>query len=237
MLRTYLTVLIVSIVLPACAVPQRPAPIASYDLRIRPSSNSSQTIDGLTLTIRPATFQNAKSFPALIGRYRYWNPAIPRNVKVAEEILTSVPSFELAITNSTSHTISFSRSAIRAIDDAGNVYTAQLKSDINAEVESTISSVRNRGWAVDPTELNASARSLKIVDRNYESLPGLTEKRFLVFDMNIPPERRNANTYAQFFSRMQYLKVMLYDLPVLTDDAGNTKKTAKFEFVFDVKKL
>jgi hypothetical protein len=100
-----------------------------------------------------------------------------------------------------------------------------------------MSTVRSRGWTIDPAEINAVTRSLKIVDRNYESLPGLTEKRFLVFDSSIPIAQRNAQTYAQFFSRMQYLKVMLYDIPVLTDDAGNVKKTAKFEFIYDVKKL
>lgn len=76
-----------------------------------------------------------------------------------------------------------------------------------------------------------AARNLKLLDKNYESLPGIIEKRILSFDIgNIS----NDNAYREMFKNTKYVRAMIYNVPVKFDQAGNVTKVAKFDFLFDV---
>jgi hypothetical protein len=44
------------------------------------------------------------------------------------------------------------------------------------------------------------------------------------------------NAYREMLKNTKYLRVMLYNVPVKFDQAGNITKVAKYEYLFDVVK-
>lgn len=225
--------LLFSVVLTACVLnAPRPAETqAKYDLVISPTSRDEQFVDDVGISIKPIMLERANATDALFASYEYWNPRNTNERGKAKNILVNIPVFEVQVINTTSHTISFQKTAVRLIDDAGNNYQAQLKQDVVDFVEQQLNNLERRGWATDRAVAIQAAKRLKLFDKNYESLPGLTEKRILAFDLG---NAANAETYRQLFKAAKYFRVIFFDVPVRFNESGAVSKVAKFEYVFNV---
>ena len=214
--------------------PPRPnIQLASYDLRVSQSSRDEVFVDDIGIALKPIMLEQAKGNESLFASYNYWNPRNPKEGGRNRSILVSLPVFEAQVTNTSGQSVNFAKAAIRLVDDAGNSYQAQLKQDLVDFAEGQLDSMQSRGWAVDRAAALSSARNLKLLDKNYESLPGLVEKRILAFDIG---NVTNENAYREMLKNTKYLRVMFYNVPVKFDQAGNVTKVAKYDYVFDVVK-
>ena len=224
--------LVAAAVLVSGCVRNPPRPVEpKYDLMTRETGRDEQVIDDVGISLKPIMLEKATTITSLYATYNYWNPGNPREKGVAKNIMVNLPVFEMKITNSSQHAISFQKTAVRLVDDAGNSYQMQMKQDVLDFVEQELSSTESRGWSVDRRAAISAARNLRMFDKNYESLPRLTEKRFLVFDLDNATDQRG---YYQLFKNAKYLRVMLYNVPVSFDQAGAVSKVSNFDFVFDV---
>lgn len=190
-----------------------------------------QFIDDIGISIKPVMMEQALKTEGLFANYQYWNPKNPAEKGVSKEFLVSLPVFEIQVSNTSQHAASFQKVAMRLVDDAGNSYQALLKQDVLDSVDRQIDSLARRGWATDRSAAIVAAKSLKLIDKNYESLPNLTEKRILAFDFG---DTTNNKSYYQLFKNSKYVRIMLYNVPVKFDPAGNVIKVAKFEYIYDV---
>lgn len=227
--------LVSALFLTACeSNPPRPVvPEVKYDLRINDSSKGEIFIDDVGISLKPIMFEKANVSENLFVSYSYWNPRNPRENGVDKTIVVSLPAFEVQITNTTGQAVSFQKVAMRLVDDSGNGYHAQLKQDVVDFVGTGLDSMQSRGWAFDRNAVLGKVKSLKLLDKNYESLPGITEKRILAFDVG---NADNLNAYRAMFKNTKYVRVMIYNVPVRFDQAGNVTKVAKFDYLFDVVK-
>ncbi|WP_157040525.1 hypothetical protein [Polaromonas naphthalenivorans] len=224
---------ILSLTLSACVSnPPRPVvQIVKYDLRVNQSSRDEIFSDDVGISLKPIMLEKAVTTESLFASYNYWNPSNPKQNGKIRSILVSLPVFEVQVTNTSGQAVSFQKVAIRLVDDAGNSYQAQLKQDIIDFAGTQLDSMQSRGWAMDRAVALGAARNLKLLDKNYESLPGIIEKRILSFDIgNIS----NDNAYREMFKNTKYVRAMIYNVPVKFDQAGNVTKVAKFDFLFDV---
>jgi len=153
-------------------------------------------------------------------------------------VLFNLPAFELNITNNTGHIIKLNRLVSKLKDDAVETYDTMLKSDIIDAIENYSQSWVSKGGGkmLNPAPLKAKAQSLKIIDNNFELLPGFTSKGYLVFNFGYDfLTQSNFNSYYEnFLSSKQYLKVLLFEIPVEMDEAGITKKTTNFTFIYNI---
>ena len=192
----------------ACETPRKRVvaqPI--FDIRINKSSQDEIFVDETGISIKPISLEQSKTRSQLFAPIKYWNPAQPS--KIGTE----------------------NWSLVRLLDDAGNSYQAVLKQDIIDSLNQRVNVINNNGWRVDASSANNSARALKLFDKNYESLPGIVEKRILAFDINNSNSEKN---YRDMLMNAKYLRIVMFGIPVQHDDAGNIVKTAKFEYIFDV---
>lgn len=232
--RLFIAALLPSIIsISACVTnpPQRVVRPPVFELRINPGSRDEVSAGDVAIGIQPITVERAAGMAQLFAPYTFWNPAEPRKQMQDRSILISLPAFEVQVANGTGQAISFQKVAIRLVDDAGNSYQPQLKQDVLDFMQQQFDGMRSRGWAVETERARAAARGLRLLDRNHEGLPGLTEKRILAFDLG---NATNAQAYAQWLSRTKYLRVLIYNVPVKFDQAGNVTMTSKFEYLFDV---
>ncbi|HQU81204.1 MAG TPA: hypothetical protein PLU47_17260 [Azonexus sp.] len=222
--------ILMAVLLTSCVqtVPVRPQ--AQYDLRINPNSRDELFIDDIGVSLRPIMPERAKNIEALHMTYQYWNPQNPSQKGVEKTLMVSLPSFEVQVTNSTQFSAQFHRTTARLVDDAGNTYPALLKQDVIDLMNQKLDGVESRGWRFDRSAALGSAKALRMFDKNYESLPGITEKRILSFELNT----MDASQYQKFLASTKYFRVMLFNVPVKFDQAGNVAKATKFEYVFDV---
>ncbi|HEY5582611.1 MAG TPA: hypothetical protein VIK56_15885 [Rhodoferax sp.] len=230
-----ISAVILTLTLSAC-VTNAPRPViqlASYDLRVNQSSRDEVFIDDIGISLKPIMLEHAKSNESLFASYNYWNPANPKQNGRIRSLLVSLPVFEAQVTNSSGQSVSFLKAAMRLVDDSGNSYQAQLKQDVVDFAEGQLDSMQSRGWAMDRAAALGAARNLKLLDKNFESLPGLVEKRILAFDIG---NAANENAYREMLKNTKYLRVMFYNVPVKFDQAGNVTKVAKYEYLFDVVK-
>lgn len=233
MKKTVVAVCFLAFSISGCVTnPPRPAvQQAIYDLKINNASRDEIFVEDIGISLKPILLERAKNTESLFATYRYWNPANPRQNGVGKDIMISLPAFEVQVTNTSGHAVNFQKTSIRLIDDAGNSYQAQLKQDVLEFVDQQLNSVQSRGWALDRTTAQSAARSLKLFDKNYESIPGIIEKRILAFDTN---NATNENAYRQMLRNTKYLKIIMHTVPVKFDQAGNVTRVSKFEYVFDV---
>lgn len=227
--------ILLTITLSAC-VSNPPRPVvqqASYDLKVNQTSKDEILVDDVGINLKPIMLERAKTNEKLFSTYDYWNPGNPSQRGRNRNILVSLPVFEVQVTNTSGQSVSFQKVSIRLVDDAGNSYEAQLKQDIVDFVGNQLDSMQSRGWAMNRTAALGAAKSLKLLDRNYESLPGIVEKRMLAFDIG---NATNENAYREMFKNTNYLRAIFYNVPVKFDQAGNVIKVAKFEYLFDVVK-
>lgn len=218
-----------AILLYSCA--SVPKVVTNYYLN--PNKNSSVVIDrdGLSIEVKPITMENYKKFPKIFTpSYSYREIKSGDQLMGGDFLLLSPPAFELTITNTTGHTIAFSKASIKLQDDAGERYDVSMKSDILDELDNYQSTFTAAGYSFDLIPIKTKIKTLKIIDRNFEILHGTTEKGYLTFNLGIQKPR----DYENFLVAKNYLKVMLYELPIKTDEAGNITKTTNFDFIFDV---
>ena len=223
----------ITLMLSACVSnpPRQVVPLAKYDLKVNQSSHDEITSDDVGISLKPIMLEKAASNENLFSTYDYWNPGNPKQRGRNRNILVSLPVFEVQVTNTSGQSINFQKVAIRLVDDAGNSYQAQLKQDVVDYVGAQLDSMQSRGWAMDRTAALGTAKRLKLLDKNYESLPGIVEKRILAFDIGNPT---NENAYREMFKNTKYVRAMIYNVPVKFDQSGNVTKVAKFDFLFDV---
>lgn len=215
-------------------VTNSPRPViqqVTYNIKINELSREEYFIEDIGISLKPILLERAKNTESLFATYRYWNPNNPRQNGVGKNIMISLPAFEVQVTNTSGHAASFQKTSVRLIDDVGNSYQAQLKQDIIELVDQQLNSVQSRGWAIERSVAQSNARSLKLFDKNYESIPGIVEKRILAFDIN---NAANENAYRQILHNSKYLRVIMHNVPVKFDQAGNITKVSKFEYIFDV---
>lgn len=216
----------------ACETPRKRVvaqPI--FDIRINKSSQDEIFVDETGISIKPISLEQSKTRSQLFAPIKYWNPAQPSKIGTENWSLVAMPAFEIQITNAGKNPISFNKASFRLLDDAGNSYQAVLKQDIIDSLNQRVNVINNNGWRVDASSANNSARALKLFDKNYESLPGIVEKRILAFDINNSNSEKN---YRDMLMNAKYLRIVMFGIPVQHDDAGNIVKTAKFEYIFDV---
>ncbi len=209
-----------------------PKQITKFSLNLNKSSSSGEAQDRLTARIRPVLMENIKQFPSLYTYTQYgYRKGDYGHRSDVEWIICPVPAFELTITNNTGHVIKFNRAAIKLQDDSGELYDCMMKNDLIEYNKNTAQAYEAGGryWSLAP--VFSKIKSLKIIDNNFELLPGFTQKGYLIF--NIPVY--TYNSYATFLSSKEYLKVLLFEIPVEMDQAGYTKKTTNFTFVYNVK--
>lgn len=230
-----LTLALLSLALSACVInPPRPAvQQVKYDLKINESSRDELFVEDVGISLKPISLERAEKMENLYSSYKYWNPSKPNERGIARKIMVNLPAFEVQVTNTSGQSVSFQKAAIRLVDDAGNSYQAQLKQDVVDFAEQQLSDVQSRGWALDRSAAIGSARALRLFDKNYESLPGIIEKRVLTFDI---ANATNEKAYQQMMKNTKYMRVMMYNVPVKFDQAGNVTKVAKFEYIFDIVK-
>lgn len=226
---------ILSVLLTACeSNPPRPVvQEVKYDLKVNDSSKGEAFFGEVGISLKPIMLEKANISENLFVTYNYWNPKNPKQKGIEKTIVVSLPAFEVQITNTTGQAVSFQKVAMRLVDDAGNSFQAQLKQDVVDFVGSEIDSIQGSGWALDRSAILGKVKSLKLLDKNYESLPGITEKRILAFDIGNADDLK---AYRTMFKSTKYIRVMIYNVPVNFDQAGNVTKVAKFEYLFDVVK-
>lgn len=227
-----LTLALISVLAFTGCVPPPPLQVEQkYALVVNQPNRDEQFIDDLGISLKPVMMEQALKTESLFANYQYWNPKNPAETGVTKELLVSLPVFEVQVSNTSQHAVSFQKVAIRLVDDAGNSYQALLKQDVLDSVDRQIDSLARRGWTVDRSAAVVKAKSLKLIDKNYESLPSLTEKRILAFDFG---DVTNRKSYYQLLKNSKYVRIMLYNVPVKFDPAGNVTKVAKFEYLYDV---
>lgn len=227
--------ILLTIFLSACVSnPPRPVvQLARYDLKVNQTSKDEIQVDDIGINLKPIMLERAKADEKLFTTYDYWNPGNPRERRKSRSILVSLPVFEVQVTNTSAQSVSFQKVSIRLVDDAGNSYQAQLKQDVVDFVGIQLDAMQSRGWAMDRAVALRAAKNLKLLDKNYESLPGIVEKRILAFDIG---NATNENAFREMFKNTNYLRAIFYNVPVKFDQAGNVTKVAKFEYLFDVVK-
>jgi len=230
-----LTALIAALFLTSCVKNThiRQEPQANYELRINQNSREDLFIDDIGINLRPIMSDRIKNTEAYYMKYQYWNPSNSRNNGIGKKLMFSLPAFEVQVTNTTKFSIQFQKTTARLVDDAGNTYDAVIKQDVSDSMRQYLDSVESRGWQTNRSAALESTKSLRIFDKNYESLPSITEKRILSFEMN----SKDSSEYQKFLASTKYLRVILFNVPVKFDQAGNVIKAEKFEYLFDVVRI
>lgn len=224
----FLTNIICILIFQGCGTTAQ-APRTAYFVDINSSSKTVVEKDGLKVSIRSITFENYSSFPKIYTITTYTSTDNPGPVPLPF-VLVALPAFEISITNTTGHILKFSRAVMKLQDNNGESYDVMLKNDLNANIASYVQNQLAQGIFVNQLPLTSQVNTMKIVDQNFEILPNFTEKGYLVFNI----QQNSLKDYETFLSTKQYLKVLMYEIPTETDDAGIVKKTTNFEFIFDI---
>lgn len=210
-----------------------------FSLTLNKEASSTEEKDNLIIRVKPILRDNFKLFPKVFTKSVYGFVPERIDIPTKDLILFNLPAFELTITNNTGHVIKFNRVVSKLQDDTGETYDIMLKSDIMDAIDnySQMWVSKGGGKMLNPAPLKAKAKSLKIIDNNFELLPGFTSKGYLVFNFGYDfLTKSNFDMYYEnFLSSKEYLKVLLFEIPVEMDEAGITKKTTNFTFIYNVK--
>lgn len=221
-------IIMISVFLIGCAVAP-PQPKTVYELVSGPDSPTSLDKDGLLIEVKPIGLQNYANFPKVYTTTDYAT-ADGKTKGVMNYIVLDIPAFEFSITNNTGHVIRFSKATLKMQDNNGEMYDAKMKSDINDMIDIFAQSYKAQGVVINTLPLKTKVQSIKIIDRNFELLPNITEKGYFCPNLALA----SIAATEKFLAERQYLKVLLYEIPTLTDEAGEVKKTTNFEFTFNI---
>ena len=205
-----------------CATPR-----TAYFLNIHENSQREIKKDGLTVRIEPITWENYTHFPNVYDAVSYTTREGQQGW--FNYYYVNMPAFELTMTNETGHILMFDRLAMKLQDEFGEVADALTQFDLIDFVDFEHKEDKAQGnfWKAAP--LKSKIRRLKLVDRNFELVPNITERGYISFNI----EKLNAYGYNNYLAARKYLKILLYEIPVKTDSAGTITKTTNFEFLYD----
>lgn len=192
-------------------------------LDINPNSLEQVDKDGIRISVKPITLENYSSFPGILTHLAAEAPAGPTTTPWVD---VNVPAFELTILNNTGHVLKCSRAVIKLQDDRGIIYQPSTKTDLEARVDAHAQKLAEDQVRIDIAAAKGRIKALKMADQDLELLPAITEKVYATF--NYPEEPTT------FLTGRRYLKLVLFEIPVATNDAGEVTKTTNFEFMYDI---
>ncbi len=201
----------------------KPKPRMGFFLDIRKNTLEQIDKDGVRISVKPITMENYTSFPRTFTNLAAEGPGGSTTTPWTD---VNIPAFELTVLNNTSHVLKLSKAVIKLQDDRGIIYEPSTKADLDAMADARAKALAGEQVKVDIPAAKARILALKLVDQNLELLPGIAEKVYSTF--NYPEEP------STFLAGRSSLKLMLYEIPVLTDEAGEVTRTTNFEFTYDI---
>lgn len=201
----------------------KPKPVMGFFLDINKDSLEQVEKDGIRISVKAITMENYSDFPRIFTSLAAETPEGPTTVPWID---VNIPAFELTISNNTGHVLKLSRAVIKLQDDLGTLYDPSTKTDLEAMADAHAQLLAGRQVRIDLPAAKGRIKALKLADQGLELLPGIPEKVFSTF--NYPEEP------GSFLAGRSSLKLMLYEIPVLTNDAGEVTKTTNFEFIYDI---
>lgn len=208
-----------------------PREVTQYKFEPKADSSTEFEQDNLIVRIKAIDGTNYKKFPAFYTKTMYSHD---QNVKKRWEDMIAIcdfPVFEMTITNNTGHILRFNKAVIKMQDDAGNLYDATMKSEQIEKAKEWIERRAVEDERFYDKAIVSKTKKLKLIDNNFELLPNFTQKGYLLFNLEDMSSRED---YVNFVTSSEFFKVMLYEIPVVTDEAGVVSKTTNFQFVYVV---
>ncbi|MDD5547310.1 MAG: hypothetical protein PHN74_00155 [Candidatus Pacebacteria bacterium] len=123
---------------------------------------------------------------------------------------------QFIITNNTNRVLRLGKVSVRLIDPAGNQYYPLTRQDL---ITATM-----QVYGISLNEVNTPFNFVKVIDNLTEVLPNMSFTGWLVF-------------YAPTSEMPGVWKIGIYDMPVKTEESGEVKKVAFFEFNTVLKKF
>ena len=187
--------------------------------------NSRERIDqgGMQVSVRAITQENYSSFPGILTDLAAETPDGPTTIPWID---VNLPAFELTILNNTGHVVTFDRAVIKLQDDHQTIYQPSTKPDLEATVDDRARELASGQVNIDAAVAKSRVRALKLAGPDLQLLPGIAKTAYCTF--NYPSEP------ATFLTGKSYLKLMLFEIPVATNGAGDVTETTSFEFQYDI---
>ena len=192
-------------------------------LDINPNSLEQVDRDGIRISVKVITLENYSSFPKVYTALAAEDLTTPTKIPWFD---INIPAFELTILNSTGHVLKLTRAVVKLQDDRGIIYEPSTRIGLDAMVDTRAQKLAADQVRIDIAEARGRIKTLKLLDSDLELLPEITEAVYVAFDYPEEP--------ATFLAGTHSLKLMLYEIPVMTDEAGEVTRTANFEFLYDV---
>lgn len=157
--------------------------------------------------------------------------------RTANWTLCNAPCFELAIANTTGHVLRMTGTVIKLLDAAGNSYDAQTKEMAAAGMEESIDTfVADESLSMDQRSIAKLVRAsgkLKRLGPNAQILPNFTET--FVVDFQIPGLEPTLKAWDAWLAENTTMKLVIFDVPAETDEAGNATKKVHFEIPIEIR--
>ena len=201
----------------------KPKPRMGFFLDISKNSLEQIDKDGVRISVKPITMENYISFSRIFTNLGAEGPT---GSTTTPWIDVNIPAFELTVLNNTGHVLKLSKTVIKVQDDLGTIYESSTKADLEAMTDARAQKLADEQVKIDISAAKARIKALKLADQNLELLPGIAEKVYATFNYPVEP--------SAFLAGKSFLKLMLYEVPVLTDEAGEVTRTTNFEFVYDI---
>ena len=201
----------------------KPTPRTGLFLDINPNSLEQVDRDGVRISVKAITLENYSSFPKVYTALAAETPTGPTTIPWID---ISIPAFELTILNSTAHVLKLTRTVVKLQDDRGTIYEPSTRIGLDAMVDTRAQKLAADQVRIDIAEARGRIKTLKLLDPDLELLPEIAEVVYVAFDYPEEP--------ATFLEGKHSLRLMLYEIPVMTDEAGEVTRTANFEFLYDV---
>ena len=192
-------------------------------LDINPNSLEQVDRDGIRISVKAITLENYTSFPKVYTALAAEALTGPTTIPWID---VNIPAFELTILNSTGHVLKLTRAVVKLQDDRGVIYEPSTKTGLAAMVDTRALKLAADQVRIDLPEARGRIKTLKLLDPDLVLLPEITEVVYVTFDYPEEP--------ATFLAKTHSLRLMLYEIPVMTDEAGEVTRTANFEFLYDV---
>lgn len=190
-------------------------------------SPAEQTHDGLTVSVRPVTWENGRTFPSI---FRTFTGHVGRGtVTAGPGPVAPLPTFEIRISNHTGHVVRFTQSIIRLSDDLSNQYQSMANA---GELDAWAQSAWHEAIAMDSdigAQISRAIGTLHLFNRNTELLNGDEWTGYVVFTL---PSASDAE-YRALMQSLTRLTLRIAEVPIETDEAGVVSRTTEFDFTFD----
>lgn len=214
--------------MPGCGPGVIHTSLSNPTLRATADSESEVTHDGLTVAVRPITWENRASFPSI---FRTFTGHVGRSgtITAGPGPIAPLPTFEVRVVNHTGHAVRFTQSIIRLSDNLSRQY--QLMANAG-ELDAWAQGAWHEAVGLDPaigTQITSAIGSLQLFTRNTELLNGDEWVGYAVFTL---PSSSDVE-YRTLLDSLTRLTLRIAEVPVETDDAGAVSRTTEFAFNFD----